>query len=196
MPFAARFELPVGDGEVYLSRTHPLVEGLATYVMDSALDPLGSGVARRSGVIRTSLVQERTTLLLLRTRYHLITQLPDGRERALLAEDCHLAAFAGAPASARWLDDREAEALLAVTPEANVPPDVASDFLRRVIEGSEALFEYVNTLALQSGNALLQAHRRVRTAARLRGVQQRVEPQLPPDILGLYIYLPTPSGGR
>ncbi|MCH8961692.1 MAG: DEAD/DEAH box helicase, partial [Bacteroidetes bacterium] len=37
----ARFVLPVQEGEVFLSRTHPVVEGLATYVMDTALDGIG-----------------------------------------------------------------------------------------------------------------------------------------------------------
>jgi superfamily II DNA or RNA helicase len=195
-PFAARFELPVRDGELYLSRTHPVVEGLATYLMDAALDALGNGIARRCGVIRTRRVQERTTLLLLRTRYHLITHLADGRERPLLAEDCHLAAFTGAPASARWLDPAAAEALLAAEPDANVPPDVAADFLRRVVEGSETLKPHLNELALRSGEELLRAHRRVRTAARLRGVQQRVEAQVPPDVLGVYVYLPAAGPGQ
>jgi hypothetical protein len=184
----------VRDCELYLSRTHPVVEGLATYVMDAALDSLGSGVARRCGVIRTRCVQERTTLLLLRTRYYLITQLADGRERQLLAEDCHLAAFTGAPANARWLEPDAAEALLTAEPDANVPPDVAADFLRRVIEGSEALQPHLNELALRSGEQLLRAHRRVRTAARLRGVRQRVETQVLPDVLGVYIYLPAAGG--
>ena len=71
--FTARFDLPVKDSEVYLSRTHPLVEGLATYVMDTALDPLGQGLARRCGVVRTSRVVRRTTLL-VRFRYHIITR--------------------------------------------------------------------------------------------------------------------------
>jgi hypothetical protein len=198
-PFAARFELPMRDGEVHLSRTHPVVEGLATYVMDAALDPLGNGVARRCGVIRTRRVQERTTLLLLRTRYHLITQLADGREQPLLAEDCHLAAFTGAPANAQWLDPGAAEALLTAAPDANVSPDVAADFLQRVIDGIEALQPQLNELALRSGEELLRAHQRVRTAARLRGGRQRVETQTPPDVLGLYIYLPLLSaagGGR
>ncbi len=31
---------------------------------------------------------------------------------------------------------------------------------------------------------------RVRDAARRKGVRFRVEPQLPPDVLGLYCYLP------
>ena len=70
----ARFELSVKDGQVYLSRTHPVVEGLASYVMDTALDAVEPGVARRCGVIRTNAVQRRTTVLLLRCRYHIITQ--------------------------------------------------------------------------------------------------------------------------
>jgi hypothetical protein len=37
---------------------------------------------------------------------------------------------------------------------------------------------------------LLDAHRRVRTAAATKGVRYRVEPQLPPDVLGIYVYLP------
>jgi hypothetical protein len=37
---------------------------------------------------------------------------------------------------------------------------------------------------------LLQAHRRVRTAARIKGLRCRVEPQLSPDVLGIYAYLP------
>ena len=33
----------------------------------------------------------------------------------------------------------------------------------------------------------------VRPAARLKGVRYRVEPQRPPDVLGLYVYLPVPK---
>ena len=42
----ARFEMPVSGDVLYLSRTHPFVEGLAGYVMDAALDPLLEGVAQ------------------------------------------------------------------------------------------------------------------------------------------------------
>jgi ERCC4-related helicase len=47
-----RFSLPVKEDELYLQRTHPFVEGLAAYVMNTALDPLLAGVARRAGVIK------------------------------------------------------------------------------------------------------------------------------------------------
>src|SRR4029453_8846452 len=36
--FPARFELPVDEGVVYLARTHPFIEALASHVMDGALD--------------------------------------------------------------------------------------------------------------------------------------------------------------
>ena len=51
---------------LYLSRTHPLIEGLAAYVMDTALDPVedvrNKPIARRCGLIKTRKVQTRTTL--------------------------------------------------------------------------------------------------------------------------------------
>lgn len=126
--FEARFELPVAAGQLYLNRTHPIVEGLATYVMDTALDPVGEGVARRCGVIRTHQVERRTTILLVRFRYHLITKRQD-EDYPLLAEDCQLLAFAGSPQNAQWLDDEAAQALLQAKPDGNIYPEQAVSFL-------------------------------------------------------------------
>jgi len=101
-PKTVLFEPPAGEGEIPLHRTHPAVESLAGYVMDTALDPLREGIARRCGVIRTGAVSTRTTLL-------------------------------------------------------------------------------------------LESHRSVRSAAHIKGLQYRVEPQLPPDVLGIYVFLPVPG---
>ena len=188
--FKARFELPVRDGELYLSRTHPIVEGLATYVIDTALDPIEESVARRCGVIRTSRVERRTTLLLVRLRFHIVTQRGT-EEQALLAEDCQLLAFAGSPSSAEWLNDNQAiEALMEAQSEANVYPEQARTFLSRVIDEFDALQPHLNQVARERGEKLLAAHKRVRAAAQARGVRYRVEPQLPLDVLGIYVYLP------
>jgi hypothetical protein len=186
----ARFELPVHDGEVYLSRTHPFVEGLATYIMDTALDPVEESVARRCGVMRTSRVSRRTTLLLVRLRFHIVTQ-HSAEERALLAEDCQVLAFAGSPRNAEWFSDNQAiETLLAATSEANVYPEQAREFLARVIAEFDELQAHLNQVAQERGEELLAAHRRVRAAAQARGIRYRVEPQLPLDVLGIYVYLP------
>ncbi len=190
--FKARFELPVQEGTLYISRTHPMVEGLANYVLDVALDPLEAenSVARRCGVIRTSHVSRRTTLLLLRLRFHIVTQR-GMEEHPLLAEDCQLLAFAGSPQNAEWLDDSQAiETLLETSSEANIYPEQAKEFLRKVLDQFDALQPQLNQVARERSEELLNAHRRVRSASQVRGVRYRVEPQLPLDVLGVYIYLP------
>jgi hypothetical protein len=192
--FRARFQPPVRPGEAYLSRTHPWVEGLASYVMDTALDPLGDGRARRCGVLRTHRVERRTTLLLVRFRYHLVSR-QEGQERQLLAEDGQLLAFRGAPSAAEWLGPEQAERLLDAPPAGNVNPEQAAESLGRVVDDFELLQPALEAAALARGQALLEAHRRVRSAARQTGVRQTVEPQLPPDVLGLYVLLPLPGSG-
>ncbi len=191
--FVARFALPVRQPAIYLHRTHPLVEALASYVMNTALDPLTPGTARRCGVIRTRQVARRTTLLLLRYRYHLITTKA-GVEKQLLAEDCQLLGFTGAPEKAQWLPEEALSPLLACQPDANITPDQASEFVAKVIAGMPSLQPHLEAAAVQRGKELLAAHCRVRTAARLKQVRHRVEPHLPPDVLGIYVYLPVIEG--
>jgi superfamily II DNA or RNA helicase len=189
--FQARFELPIQDGQLYLNRTHPIVEGLATHVMDTALDSMVESVARRCGVIRTNQVTRRTTLLLTRFRFHIIAKQGD-EENPLLAEDCQVLAFTGSPEKAEWLEPEQAEELLTATPDGNISADQATTFLQKVIDQFDQLGPYLEGVAQQRGNDLLEAHRRVRSAAKLKGVRYRVEPQLPPDVLGVYMFLPVP----
>jgi hypothetical protein len=189
--FVAQFQLPVSDGVLYLNRTHPVVEGLGSYILTTALDPLfPSAPARRCGVIRTSCVERRTTLLLIRFRFHIVTRMGD-LEQPLLAEDCQCLAYEGSPRNARWLEDTVPEELLRLEPEANVFPEQARDLVGRINDEFELLQPYLNDYACQRGEELLKAHRRVRDAARRTGVSYRVEPQLSPDVLGIYVYLPT-----
>jgi len=192
--FEARFEPPFEEGQLQLVRTHPLVESLSNYILETALDPLSAdphikAPARRCGAIRTAQVECRMTLLLLRFRYHIITTR-GGEEKPLLAEDCQVLAFAGSPQNAEWLDRATAEQLLRLIPDSNINSDQASDFVRKVEEGFESLRPHLEEVARQRGEELLEAHQRVRRASKVRNVQYRVEPQLPPDVLGIYVYLP------
>ncbi len=159
--------------------------------MDTALDPIGDAqrVARRCGVMRTSQIQKRTRVLLVRFRYHIIMQR-GAEEEPLLAEDLQVLAFSGSPQNAEWLDASAAEELLQAQPDANVQPDQAINFLQKIITGFDAIRSHLDEVAVQRGQELLEAHRRVRIASRVSGVSHRVEPQLPPDVLGVYVYLP------
>lgn len=190
--FVAKFELPVDSGVLYLSRTHPIVEGLAQYVLSAALDNEGT-IARRCGAIRTDAVDRWTTLLLLRYRFHILTSRGSSTTE-LLAEDSQLAAFAGMPGKAQWLDTAQSERLLAAEPKQNITPTQASDFIGKVLHGFEEIRPSLEQLARRRGDELLDAHRRVREAARIQGVRCEIRPELPPDLLGVYVYLPANGG--
>jgi superfamily II DNA or RNA helicase len=190
--FRARFELPVAEGVLHLHRTHPVVEAVSTYVLDAALDPEIAGAAFRAGAVRTRAVASRTTALLLRYRFQIIRRRGD-EELSLLAEDWALSAFEGAPESARWLEAGAAGRLLAAEPSGNIAPGQASDFVSKVIAGFASLRPALEAGARARGEAILSAHRRVRAEAKLTGWKHRVEPILPPDVLGLYVFLPAGS---
>ncbi len=188
--FKARFDLPVQEGELYLPRTHPIVEGMATYVMNSALDNIGESEARRCGVVRTSLVSTRTVLLLVRYRYHILKTEGDTTER-LLAEELQTLAFEGAPDAPGWIDDPDyVQRLFDLEAGENIHPQQAEQQVRLVVDGFDPLWADLNAIGEMRGEALLGSHKRVRDAAKQRGVRYSIEPQLPPDVLGVYIYLP------
>ena len=50
---------------------------------------------------------------------------------------------------------------------------------------------HLEQAAIQRGEELLDAHQRVRRASKVRNIRYRMEPQLPPDMLGIYVYLPS-----
>jgi superfamily II DNA or RNA helicase len=188
-----RFQTPAPEKGLLLSRIHPFVESLASYVLDTSLDPLAKSVASRCGAMRTEAVSTRTTLLLLRHRMHLIVTR-SGQDFPLLAEDANLLAFEGAPNQARWLERDQAERLLLAAPTGNIAPEQIRDFLQVVIDGMPDLTSQLNAACDERAEALLQAHQRVRQAVRARG-SIRVEAQRPPDVLGIYVLLPMPVRG-
>jgi hypothetical protein len=190
----ARFNLPVRDGEVYLSRTHPFVEGLAAYVLTTALEGLGESTTARCGAVQTDAVPRRTTLLLVRYRFDVVT-IRDGAEQTLRAEDSAILAFAGAPEEAEWLGPEAAGLLLGARPVGNVAAEQATRFIATVVDHADGLADRLNDEAQRRGDELLAAHRRVRSEAGIKGVRYRVEPHFPPDVLGVYVLLPpAPSG--
>ena len=181
------FEPVAAKHVTLLHRTHPLVEGLAAYVLNSALDPLLGGLARRAGVIRSKAVTTRTVLVLLRLRFHIVTTTREG-ERHLLAEDALLTAFTGDSAAPQWLPEGNAEKLIAVKPDASVPPDIAIHQLVSVTDHLPGMISELDGFARARGQQLLEAHRRVRSAAGAKG-SYRID-HSPPDMLGIYIFLP------
>lgn len=189
-----RFSLPVQPGEEYLSRTHPLVETLSSFLLESALDPLAQGKARRAGVIATSAVRELHTLLVLRLRYHLITTSTrrTDKDRASwqqLAEEVYTVAFRGFPDAPEWLSKEEVEALWQARPTANLSLPQAQEFASLVLPELSRLRGYLEEVALERAVRFEEAHRAVRKAADLK-LRYEAEPIVPVDVVGVYVYVP------
>lgn len=188
--FTGRFDLPLQDGELYLGRTSPVVEGLAGWVLDQALDPAArdaAPVAARCGLIRTRRVNARTTLLVARFRYHLKPRISE--ELTLLCEEIVPLAFHGSPQSPQWIGGEQAEALLSARPDANINTSLVDQQLPLLLGGLVDLQTALATIAVQRAALQLQAHERVREATRDRA-KVHIAPVLPVDILGAYLLLP------
>ena len=197
-PLPFHREMPVPRRHALLVRTDPSVEAVARYVLDAALDSATAPddrPARRAGVIRTSQVTSRTTLLLVRYRFHLDLPGRDGT-RPLIAEDSELVAFRGQPENPDFLTADEVVALVAARAEANIPADQARDLITKGLANVSLLAEHLNTRADGRAERLLESHRRVRAGAGASRRGLRVRAQKPVDVLGVYVYLPLITGGR
>ncbi len=183
------FELPVPDRTLHVARTHPLVEALGSYLVDTALDTTLEGVAARCGAIRTRDVTGRTTLLLLRLRMHLDV-IRGGEATPLLAEECLVAGIRGRGVDATWLSREEAERLLGAEPSGNVPAGQREQWLRDALADLDGLQPGIERLARERADEVLAAHRRVREAAGMTGVRYGVRPPPPADVLGFYVLMP------
>lgn len=191
--FTGRFDLPLQEGEIYLGRTSPVIEGLASWTLDQALDPLARdarAVASRCGVVATSAVSVRTTMVVARFRYHLHT---GGAEaETILCEEIIPLACTGPADSPNWLTTDDSERLLTVRPERNLISTAIDQQLSLFLPSLGKLQKAMEPIAEERAAAQLASHERVREASRHRG-RVSIRPVLPVDILGAYVLLPLPA---
>lgn len=191
-PLPFRRDFPVGRREALLHRSDLSTSAIAGYVLEAALDPsLPAELrpARRCAVVRTDAVSTRTTLLLVRYRFHLTLPSRAG-ERTLVAEDAALLGFEGGTSEPRWLDEHAVRRLLDARASGNVPSAQAESFISRVLDHIGDLSGHLDEHGELLAERTMDSHRRVRTAAGeiKRGLSVKVE--RPADVLGVYVYLP------
>lgn len=194
-PFSGRFDLPLQDGEVYLGRTSPVIEGLASWTLDQALDPAARDarpVAARCGIGASSQVATRTTLLVARFRYHLQIARAGALVETLLCEEILPLAYTGPADAPQWLVPDAAEHTLAARPDRNLGQTAIDQQLDLLLSALPRLQGALEPLAAERAAAQLAAHERVREAARTKG-RVSIQPVLPVDILGAYVLIPAPS---
>ena len=184
------FTLPVTAPVKYLNRTHQIVDGLSQFIINEALDSITAGYAKRAGVIRTKSVSKRTTILLMRCRYHLLVTKGE-IEQPLLCEDSMLLGFEGSPDNPQWIIDTEQlENLLTASPDVNIDSVQGSDFIAKVNNNINFLQNHIDSKVIERGKEIQKAHERVRASAAQKGIKFNIEPKLPADIIGIYVYLP------
>lgn len=181
------------DADVVLSRTHPTLHSLARHMVDGALATPPSGPARRTSVVTTKSVTTLTTLLLVRMRFE-IQAFSDASAQHLLAEEACLIPFEGIPEEAKWIDLSASESLLAARASQNTPEEKKRTFLELILAGLPLLATHLNKVFEERGRSLEVAHGRIREVAPRPGSRRapkpKVSPKLPPDILGVYVYIP------
>lgn len=179
---------PAPSGTELLTRTHPLTATLAEALVEASLDPealSGLGIGR-VGAWPTSAVQQMTRLALLRIRFKLTVHAR--KERLLLAEEAALVAIQGGRIVAAGEAARE---LLNTPADADLAPSARDRFIAKAKEDLPGLLdgplaEFVRSRAEE----LMQDHARLRAAA---GSASRVtvEAVLPPDVIGLFVLMPS-----
>lgn len=184
-PRSLSFTTPTPEGMEYVGRNHPLVECLARYIVEDALENSQDPKASRCGFTTTDAVQKRTTLLLIRLR-HL---LDSPKHQTLLAEECAVVGFTGSPSNPIWLEPQEATSLLQqANPVSDAPLAIKQMELQDVLIRVAELEPDLELFAKARSHYLSQSHRRVRAITKEGQIQ--VKPHLPLDILGVYILQP------
>ena len=176
----------------FIRRTDPLVAVLADFVVESALSgsaPPGMHPASRCAAIRTSAVSRRTVLLVQRLR-HLLKVSTAASSSTLVGEEIALFRAEGSGSFQPIpVEAPETRALFAATPSANLDPDAIQTALQAALRDLRVQAPSLDGAARARAEALLADHRSVRAAAALPG-RSSVEPVVPADTLGIYVFLP------
>lgn len=179
---------PAPSGATLLTRTHPLTATLAESLVEASLDPealtaLGIG---RVGAWPTDAVQKLARLALLRIRFKLTVHAR--RERLLLAEEAALVALQGDKIVAVG---EEARKLLHTPAASDLAQSARDRFIGKAREDLPALLDGpLADFVRQRAEELMHDHARLRAAA---GSASRVtvEAVLPPDVIGLFVLMPS-----
>jgi hypothetical protein len=186
-PLRISFQSPTPEGYQYIGRNHLLTATLSEYLLESALESVvDSSPASRSGVIRTDAVTAPTTVLVLRLRHLLETT---SEQAPGLAEEVVLTGYVGELDQPRWLSHDETKLLMDMAePKENVALDAKRSLITKAITGLQGFNQHFEHIAQDRATRLLDSHRRVRRLT--KEGRLKVRPQLPPDVLGIYVLLP------
>ena len=181
------FTYPTAPQCEFIHRTHPLVSLLADYLAEVAMSGAETKLVARAGTIFTQTVTSKTTIYLLRLRSRLTIKRTI-HSRDLLAEEA-LAIAVSADGQTTMLPKAQALELMQSKVTKNLPDERKVRELAGAISALPGLQPQFEQMAQNRAQELLSDHRRVREAAEAKGTYN-VQPQLPVDVMGVYVLVP------
>lgn len=188
---AMDFTYPTRGRAEFIHRTHPLVSHLADYLSELAMAGEETQIVARAGAIFTREVETRTTIYLLRLRSRLTirrTQNDMTRAQEMLAEEA-LAIMVNRQGEPELLEKADMLKLMQLPVSKNMANEARTRELSRAVDALQQLTPRFDAIAHQRAEAVLADHRRTREAADARG-SYSVQPQLPVDVMGVYVLVP------
>ncbi len=184
------FESPTPEGFKYIGRNHRFTEQLCQFLLALAFEQKnGYPQVARASVIQTGQVSVKTTIVQFRVR-NVIKEVQSKLEN--ISEELYLWGFEGSIDESRVLDYAACKQLLFT---AQSKKQLSLERQQAELDAQLQLFEgrkqQFTNLAEQRAVALVEAHGRFKQLVGGRRYEA-VYPILPPDILGVYVFIPLP----
>lgn len=174
------------ENAVVLGRNHGLVAYLSDLVLGRALNPQDGHESYRSGAAYTDRVKSRTVIFLLRVRYRLERRnQPDQ-----FAEEVVTAGFRAESSGRKWYSPNDEEALGLLEeakPIGNITEQERQQRIAAALEELNGNRSNLQRIADERAAELDAAHARLKEQIGGAKVQAKA---YPPDILGIYVFLP------
>ena len=107
-----------------------------------------------------------------------------------VAEDAQFLAFTSSGDELTWLTTEQVDALLTVPATGNVADTLARTQLDRALARLDVVGDHLQAIGVERADAIVADHRAVRSASRAGGRAVTAKLLPPPDVLGLYVFLP------
>ncbi|WP_245189712.1 helicase-related protein [Lunatimonas salinarum] len=189
--YRVSFHSPTPQGYRYIGRNHKFTEQLCQFLLALAFEQKGDfGKVARAAVIQTDRVQVQTTVIQFRVR-NVIKEVQSKVEN--ISEEMYLWGFEGSSSQGNTLEYERCKSLLF---EAESIQNLSSERQQDVFQNQVKLFDekldQFKEVAEDRAKKLVEAHGRFKTLVGGKRYEA-VHPILPPDILGVYVFLPQPK---
>ena len=112
------------------------------------------------------------------------------QQEAARIEDAHFLAYTASGDTLTWLDDTQVNALLNAAATGQVADSLADAQLGKALDRLDAIQTHLVQTGRTKAEQLVEEHRNVRAASRTGGRAVTAKLLPPPDVLGVYVFLP------